>query len=274
MIDARLLRTGALGVLLVGLGVACGGNANPEPKKVPAADRPAPAANADAKVAPGPTVDPHGKTATANPHGSVASMEAPKMASKVTPGKFEFEIDATPIQLPHIPFVSNSAVWIPAKKTGRLTLAAAESEKSVPMLSIVLLGPKLDELKFPAEFTPKQAKEGKGPDLRVTWRVNDKRVYRSYLGEDFGDAKLILTGFDDGKVTGELAATVRLANESLGAPLKVTGNFEVEVRASGMSARKTADEKAADAAKGKGKGKGKGKPKPDANAAGDAKTGK
>ena len=234
---------GTLGVLLVGLQIACGGNASPQPQKVEQGDAKTPSPTADGDVAPGPTVDPHGKAATANPHGNVASMEAPKMVSKVAPGKFEFEIDASPVRLTHIPYVSNSAVWIPAKKTGRLTLAAAESDKSVPMLSVVLLGPKLDDLKFPAVFTPKPAKEGNGPDLRVTWRVNDKRVYRSYLGDDFGDAKLTLTGFEDGKVTGELAATLKLANDSLGAPIKVTGNFEVTVRTSGFATRAKADDK-------------------------------
>ncbi len=238
-------------MLLAGLGAACGGNASPPPQKVDATKQDTTTPEAGADVAPGPTVDPHGQAATANPHGNVASMEAPKMASKVAPGKFEFEIDASPIRLSHIPYVSNSAVWIPAKKTGRLTLAAAESEKSVPMLSVVLLGPKLDNLEFPAVFTPKAAKEGVGPDLRVTWRVNDKRVYRSYLGEDFGDAKLTLTGFDNGKITGELAATLKLANDSLGPPIKVTGNFEVTVRTSGLgSAEGKADKagtKAADA---------------------------
>jgi hypothetical protein len=200
--------------------------------------------------------DPH------DPHGgNVGSMEAPKLQSRTAPGKFDIRIDGDRKPLAHLPYVSNAATWVPRGQFGRLSLAAAETDRSEPILSIVLLGPRLDELKFPKTFEAEPAPgEMKGPSLRVTWRVHDKRIYKSFFEDDLGDAKLTVTSFADGKVRGEIEATVKLANPDLGPPLKVDGTFEVDVRLAGIEPNPTPggkpkDRRAAAAARAKAKAK-------------------
>jgi hypothetical protein len=219
--------------IVLGLTLACGSGTGGADSKAAAAK--ASPSEAPANVAAGPGAGAEGKTPVHDPHGGkIPSMESPKMVSRTAEGKFEVELDASPVRLTHIPYVSNAAVWIEASKLGRITIAAAESDKSVPMLSIVLQGAKLDELTFPSKFKAEALPGGTGPQLRVIWKVNDKRVYKSYLADDLGDAELTLTDYSDGKLSGEMSATVKLANESLGPPIKVTGNFEVALRLSGV----------------------------------------
>lgn len=205
-------------ILAIALG--CGGEQAPATAATKAEPASKPAA-----------ADPHREVP--DPHHDPAAMGDGGEATTVieTKGGIEATLNGTPTRFEFLPTGSNVAIVDEAHGIARVAVGGAPTDKGLPMLRLSLDGVRLDRLTLPASFTTVGPDETKAPKVRLEYRMNDDKLWRSVAG-----GTVTIDGWAGKRVRGTFRGKLEPKSAAFGPPIEITaGTFDVELRLNGAA---------------------------------------
>jgi hypothetical protein len=198
----------------------------------PAPTKPAPTEAAPAK-APGSMADK--RLPPDDPHAvpPAGQDEPPPPIPEGAAGSFEATIDGKPAHFTRLPRGQNRAVAVPEKGVARVSLAASENDAGLPHLRMILEGVRPDEAQYPLTITGKAKDAKDGPSLTVRYQINDNRLYVIDVAKD-ANVEVTLEAFEGSTLRGRFAGKLAPTAAGLGAPIPISGEFEVELGLQGV----------------------------------------
>jgi len=170
-----------------------------------------------------------------DPHAEPPPGEEPPEMSIVpsAAGTIEATIDGKPVHFVRLPPGQNRAVTLPGEGVGRVSIAGSEEDVGLPHLRLIIEGLRPDQAQYPVTIAAKPNETAKGPSVSVRYEVNEHRIYVIDLAKG-ADVQVTLDGWEGttlrGRFDGKLAPTAA----GLGAPITITGKFEVTLGLNGV----------------------------------------
>ncbi|MCH9687954.1 MAG: hypothetical protein K0V04_41375 [Deltaproteobacteria bacterium] len=195
-------------------------------------DAPGGASPGSAKAKPAKAAVVPAKKAAPNPHAAVVARESdqplpPLVAS--APGKFDLTIDGVLSHYERLPPGQNRSIALTDRDIARVTIAAAETETGTPHMRLTLENLRPDQLQYPVTLSGETKPDGDHPKtVSARYQVNDNRVYVNKPG-DGPPFSVTLLGYEDAKLSGTFEGTVEATKAGAGAPLSISGVFEVKL---------------------------------------------
>jgi hypothetical protein len=152
-------------------------------------------------------------------------------------GTFDVTRDGKVVHFAHLPPGQNRAIVLADGETGRVSVAASETEEGQPHLRILIEGLRPDRAQYPITIGSTPAKDAKaakkGPSLTMRYEVHDLRVYVTDSAKG-ADMQVTLEGFEGSTLRGRFEGKLAPTAAGLGEPIPLSGKFAVELGLQGV----------------------------------------